>query len=451
MSATLSESSIAARLERLPMSPWHRKIRLIIGTATFFDAFDSVTIAFVLPALIGPWSLNPGQIGNLIAIGFIGQALGAFVVGMLAERIGRVPATMISIGIFCVMSLFCAFAQNYEQLFAGRFLQGLGLGAEIPIAAAYVNEIAKAKSRGKFFMLYESVFTAGVVAVSIAGAVVVPRFGYQWMFILGFIPALLLLPLRRLAPESPRWLASRGRLADADRILTKIEEEIARTHPLPPADTVNVAVRPHDRTRASELFQGIYLQRTIVTWILWFTTFLFSYGLIAWLPTIYRTVYKLSVQEALLYGIVSNVFALFMCVVCAFMIDWTGRRPWITIGLFVSSVPMFILWWLGLPSLAVVVTLAAFGSGIITSVGSVMVMYTPEMYPTRLRALGTSWATFWLRFSSVIGAYVVGQILPTYGTAGVFLLFGCLAVIGGVVCWAGGTETQGKVLEEVSP
>src|ERR1700730_859538 len=219
----LSEQSIAARIERLPQSPWHLRMRVIIGTATFFDAFDSVTIATVLPTLVALWNLSPQQVGWLIAIGFAGQAFGALFVGWLAERIGRIPSAVSSIAIFAVMSILCAMATSYDQLLWFRAMQGFGLGGEVPIAATYINEIAKSHKRGRFFLLYECVFLVGILVCSIVGAYVVPRFGYQWMFLMGGIPALLTIALRRWCPESPRWLASRGRLAEAGPVLARIE------------------------------------------------------------------------------------------------------------------------------------------------------------------------------------------------------------------------------------
>src|SRR3954468_4457786 len=113
--SAVSEQSIAARLERLPVSPWHVKMRVILGVATFFDAFDALSIAYVLPVLIGAWKIAPQQIGWLISIVFAGQAVGALLFGWLAERIGRVPVARMTIAIFAVMSLVCATADGYDQ------------------------------------------------------------------------------------------------------------------------------------------------------------------------------------------------------------------------------------------------------------------------------------------------------------------------------------------------
>ena len=446
-----SEQSIAARIERLPQSGWHTRMRLVVGMATFFDAFDSVAIAIALPVLIGAWHLVPQQVGGLISIGFAGQALGALMLGWLAERLGRVRAASISIAIFALMSLLCAAATSYNQLLVCRALQGFGLGGEVPIAATYINEICGARHRGRFFLLYECVFLFGLLACAALGAYIVPRFGYRWLFAIGGLPALLVLALRRWCPESPRWLASRGRMAEADRVLAGIERTIARTHRLPPPEPARIHASAHGQTRWQELFEGRYLRRTLVVWVLWFSSYLFTYGLITWMPTIYRTVYHVSVQASLLYTLVGNALALAGGIACALLIDRTGRKLWMTAAFLIGSAPVLILWQLGQSSLASVVVLVGLASAVITTVTITLYLYTPEIYPTRMRALGASWATFWPRFSSFAGATLVGSILPRYGIGGVFLLFACTGVLGGVVCWAGATETRGQVLEEISP
>src|SRR5580692_5643277 len=218
MSATQTIASMAspeevvARIERLPVSWWHVKTRIIIGTATFFDAFDSLAIASVLPALVPMWKLTPPQIGLLISSGFLGQLLGALFFGWIAERYGRITGMVWSIATFALMSLVCALAWNYESFFVFRLIQGFGLGGEVPIAAVYISELARSNVRGRFVMLYELIFPVGIVAASVLGLWVVPKLGWQYMFLVGGIPAVLVLFLRRVLPESPRWLASAGRL-----------------------------------------------------------------------------------------------------------------------------------------------------------------------------------------------------------------------------------------------
>ena len=135
----ISAQQIAARIERLPVSRWHTKMRLIIGTAWFFDGFDALTIAFVLPALIPMWKLGPEQIGLLIAAGYAGQAIGSVAAGWAAERYGRTRVMLWMLVIFTLGSFSCAAAWSLGSMMVLRFIQGLGLGGEIPIMHAYVD------------------------------------------------------------------------------------------------------------------------------------------------------------------------------------------------------------------------------------------------------------------------------------------------------------------------
>jgi putative MFS transporter len=447
----LSEMTIAARIERLPPSAWHVRMRLIIGMATFFDAFDLITIATILPTLISMWKLTPPQIGWLISVAFFGQALGAVGFGYLAERIGRVKVAIISIVIFSALSILCAFANSYDQLVWLRFFQGIGLGGEVPIAATYINEIAKSHKRGRFFLLYECVFLFGIAICSLVGAYVIPRFGYYWMFLIGGIPALITIPLRTYCPESPRWLASRGRLEEADKNLTEIENIIAQTHTLPPPDLSRVPPVQKSDTRWSELFSGRYRIRTLVVWVLWFCSYLLSYGIGTWLPTIYQRNFQASVQDALWINTIATVTVLIAGIICALLIDNVGRKRWMTWAFVVAALPLLWLGYLSTPTLFETAFFAVAGQATITTVTIILYLYTPELYPTRMRALGTSWATFWPRFASIAGASMVGYVLPAFGVSGVFIVFGCVALVGCVVCAAGGIETSEKVLEELSP
>jgi MFS transporter, putative metabolite:H+ symporter len=448
----ISAQSIAARLERLPVSTWHVKMRVILGTATFFDAFDALAIAYALPVLIPAFNIAPSAIGPLIGIGYAGQALGALFFGWLAERIGRVRTAQITIAIFGLMSLVCAAAGNYDQLFWFRFIQGFGLGGEVPIAAAYISEIARADRRGPFFLFYEIIFPVGLVAVALAGAYLVPRYGWQWLFVIGGLPALVTLAMQFYCPESPRWLAAKGRLAEADAALARIENEISRggTRPLPPPQVLGVAVESGG-TRWTELFAGRYRSRTIVVWALWFCSYLMSYGLATWLPTFYRAEFKASLQQSLNLSLMTAVAGLCGSLLCALLIDRLGRRAWFVGAFVLAGAMLLLLWAIGTADLARVVILTSISFMGIGSINLGLYLYTPEIYPTRMRALGSSWATFWLRTAGVIGPIMVGWLLPRFGVDVVFLAFGLFGTVGAVIAYAGVVESRLKVLEDLSP
>jgi putative MFS transporter len=452
MSTTVTPEQIAARIERLPLAPWHLKLRVIMGIALFFDAFDMLAIAYVLPVLIGMWKLAPSQIGLLISAGFAGQLVGAIFFGWLAERIGRINGAIWTIAIFSVMSVVCAFAWSFQSMLVFRFIQGLGLGGEVPIAAAYIGEIAKADKRGRFFLLYQVIFAIGLAGVAVAATWIVPHLGWQWMFYVGAVPAIIALILRRMLPESPRWLAARGRLDEADETMRAIEDEVTRgtEKTLAPLPT-NIPPISRERARFAELFSGSYARRTFAIWVMWFCSYLVTYGIAGWLPTVYRTVFKLPVQQALQYTMVTPVIGVVAALACAFFIDKTGRKAWFAVSFLLGSIPLFALG-LGAASTPFNVMILSTASWFfITTISLGLYLYSSEIYPTRVRALGTGTGTAWVRLASIIGPFVVGMILPASGLGGVFLLFAIAALVGGIITIAFGMETRGKTLEELSP
>jgi putative MFS transporter len=443
---------INARMERLPYTSLHVRARLIVGTATFFDAFDILSLTTALTVLIGMWHLKPQEIGYLISAGFAGQLIGAIGFGWLAERFGRIPTLTVMVALFGVMSLACAFAWSYNALLVMRVIQGIGLGGEVPVAAAYINEMSKARGRGRFFLLYELVFGVGLVAATLVSIWAVPHFGWQSMFVIGAVPALLVPFFGRYLPESPRWLAARGRLEEADRGVRAIEDLALREgHALAPIDPATIAAPKQIERRVSELFKGRYLPRTLMVWVIWFCTFFVSYGITVWMPALYRTVFHLSVTQALTYALGITLAGLVGNFVCAFVIDKLGRRVWFALTFCLGALPLALLWYLGVSSAVQLLVLASISYFLLGPNSIATYLYTPEIYPTRLRALGTGIASAWLRVASFVGPIIVGYLLAGGGIAAVFGTFALVSLVGGVVSWFFAVETTGQVLDEISP
>ena len=447
----LTSAAIVARLERLPITRFHIKARVIAGIATLFDGYDSLTIAYVLPVLVPLWHISPTQTGLMISAGSAGQLLGALLFGWLADRIGRIRALSLSIALFALMSLACATAWDYNSLFVFRFMQGIGLGGEVPVAAAYISEMAQARGRGFFFLIYEAIFGYGLFGAALAGVWFVPWLGWQSLFIIGALPAFVAMVMRRMLPESARWLADKGRLAEADTIVADIEAQAVRAgHYLPPPKLPAIGAPVHVTGSWAELFRGRYLRRTLVVWVMWFCSYFVSYGSSTWLPSLYRTVFKLDVSTSLTYGMITVGISLIGTTAVAFVIDRTGRRGWFVGAAIGAALPML---WLALhngfsPIVLLVCASVSFCCNGSNSV--VLYLYTAEIYPTRLRARGTSLATAWLRLGSAIGPLAVGLILAADGLGAVFWMFGTVALVGASVGLLS-IETRLRVLEEISP
>ena len=442
---------ILARLERIPVSPWHVRARLILGIATFFDGFDILTISFALPAFAQAWGMSPGAIGLVISSAFFGQLIGALGAGWAAERFGRLPVVTVAIASYALMSVACALAWNPASLIAFRFVQGLGLGAEVPIATTYVNEIAPAKVRGQFYVFYELIFVVGLLAAAIGGAIIVPRLGWQTMFYIGALPLLLAFVLMRVLPESPRWLVSRGRFGAADAAVREIEGAVVASGGTLPLPQAHVTVPAVEKADVRELFRGPYLRRTLCVWALWFCCFSTTYGLTSWLPTLYKTVFHLSLAQSLNYGVITQVVGICGSALLAILIDRAGRKPLLTIGFLAGGVALLALYFTGATTATSLLVFVSIGSFFMGAVAIGLNLYTPELYPTRVRALGSSIGGAWQRVAAGIGPNVVAGLLGAYGLRSVFVYFGVLALAGGVLTWAFAIETKGRTLEELAP
>src|SRR5581483_3586906 len=397
-------------------------------------AYTVLAIAFAMPSLVGEWKLTPAEVGVIISAGYIGQLFGAVIFGSLAEKFGRLKILMITIVLFVSMDIACLFAWSGFAMMAFRFLQGVGTGGEVPIASAYINEFIGAEKRGRFFLLYEVIFPVGLMFAGIAGFFLVPIYGWKAMFVVGLIPSILTIPLRYLMPESPRWLASKGRIAEASKVVKLLEDGatrrgmVLREPVMRPLNEKAVA-----RSDWRELFKGVYLKRTLTIWGLWVCVYSINNGLITWLPTLYRQVFHLPLQTSLAYGWIKSAVGVIASIICALMIDKVGRKPWYSAAFLLAVIPLVALTSLGATSAVQVLVLATIAYAILQTISFSLYMYSAELYPTRLRCVGTGLGSAWLRAGSAAGPMLVGFTVGDFGIRYVFSAFAAVALIGGIV------------------
>ena len=441
----ISAGQLLARLDNVPFTRWHMKARVVMGSATFFDAFGALSLAFALPVLNGLWHISLRQSGLLIGATYVGQLGGAILFSWIAERFGRVRSASIAVGIIAVMSLACALAQNFGALMACRMTQGIGIGGEMPVAAAYISELSPARRRGRFFLLYEMIFPIGLMATGQAGAWLVPLWGWQAMFLIGGIPCLVICVLLARLPESPRWLISQGRLGEAEEIVRQVEASAGRSPSM--AEEVRFDAR---KTRWSEVVSSAYRRRTFVVWALWFCAYFVSNTLNNWLPSLFNTVYRLDLRQSLRAASLTNVTQVLLLLICAFCIDRLGRRKW-TIACFIAGAMLLgTLGATGAHGVPGVIIGCTLSYGVLGSANAVLYLYTPEIYPTRMRVIGVGLATSWLRVASAVGPAIMGVMVAADGIGSVFLMFAGVSVAGALA--AGGMiETRGQRLEELAP
>jgi putative MFS transporter len=447
-----ANAELIARLERLPITPRLMLLRVIVGIATFFDAYTVLAIAFAMPQLVSEWKLTSTEVGMIISAGYVGQLFGAVLFGSLAEKIGRLKTLLVTIVLFVSMDMACLFAWSAASMMVFRFLQGVGTGGEVPVASAYINEFIGAEKRGRFFLLYEVIFPIGLMFAGMAGYFLVPIYGWKAMFIVGLIPSVLTIPLRWLMPESPRWLASKGRTAEADAVVKSLEDDATRRGVVLRAPVMRpLDSRATARSDWRELFKGIYLKRTFMVWGLWTCVYMINNGLITWLPTLYKQVFQLPLQTSLAYGWITSGVGVIASIVCALLIDKVGRKPWYATAFLVATVPLLTLTWLGATSATEVLILVTATYAVLQTIAFSLYLYSAELYPTRLRAVGTGFGSAWLRAGSSIGPIMVGWIVGDFGIRYVFTALAAVALVGGLTTLLFAIETKGRVLEELSP
>jgi len=435
------------------MARVHLLARLFIGCATFFDGFTSLAIAYALPELIREWSLSPTAAGSIISAGYLGQLFGALFFGWLAERAGRLRVLGFCVAIYAIMNIACIFSVDYQMLLIFRFIQGIGVGGEVPVAGTYINEFATAKHRGRFFLLYEILFQIGLLFCGVCGYLLVPLYGWRAMFVVGAIPILLIAPLRLLLPESPRWLISKGKLAQADKVISGIENSLKSRGVvlMAPVKIEGAILATTTVGKWSELFSPFYRGRTLMVWALWFSAYLVNNGLVTWLPSLYRGFFQLPLKTSLAYGFVPNIFGVASAFLVATYIDTVGRRRWYIYAFAAATALLVTLRILGATSAIEVLVFATLIYATIQTITLSLYLYTGELYPTRIRSIGCGVGSACLRLGSSISPLIVGFIVSEYSISWVFLFFAVVSAFGVTVCWFFAIETKGMVLETLSP
>lgn len=450
---------LVARLERLPFSRFHARLMALLGVGTFFDAFDTLAIASALTLIFTTLHISLAEAGLLGGIAYIGEFFGAIIFGVLSERIGRKWSFLISLAFFGLMSLISAFAWNFQSLFWMRFLEGLGLGGEVPVAGALFNEFVQGSRRGRYVLFYEALFPWGLFLTPLISIGLVsafgPAMGWRCLFgIGGVVPLAWTVVGAFLMPESVRWLVDKGRLDQAARVVGEMERAFERQGGSLPEVTVAVRadVRP---TRFGELFSPSYIRRTALVWILWFMTYFVTYGFQVWLPSLYVRIGHLPPTRGLFLTAVTSALSVVVAYISAVLIDNVGRRL-----LFLAAFTLIaigsLLGFVEVSSFHLTTWVALFVAGIVMQVGySVCSMsvytYTPELYPTRMRGWGTAAGSSMNRLASFLAPVLVGLVLSAHGgIAPVFLMFAMAGVIGFVGMLTLGIETKGRPLEELA-
>lgn len=445
-------ANAAARLERLPFSSYHRLLFIVIALAFFFDSVDLGTMTFVLGSIKSEFGLTTVMAGLVASASFFGMVAGAAVAGLLADRFGRRPVFQWSMVLWGVASYLCSTAHNVDALIVYRVILGIGMGMEFPVAQALLSEFVPTASRGRLIALMDGFWPLGFITSGVVSYFVLPSFGWRTVFALLAIPAVFVLIVRRIVPESPRWLEHRGRLREAQSILSSIEAKVMRACGISVLPAPVVAANPptglktHSAFR--EIWSGVYRTRTIMVWILWFFALLGFYGLTSWLGALMQQS-GLAVAKSVLYTVWISLAGIpgFLC--AAWLVERWGRKPTCVASLVGGAVMAYVYGQTALHggSVALVICAGLAMQFFLFGMWAALYTYTPELYGTGARATGSGFASAIGRIGSLIGPYAVGVVLPTFGQGGVFTLGACSFTLAAIAVAAMGIETKGLALE----
>lgn len=438
---------ILERLEKLPVGTFQYKLLLVTGLGWLFDSMDTGIISFILPILAKEWNLTPAQMGWIGSMGLIGMALGAVLAGTFADRIGRKKVFTITVLLYSLATGMCAVAWSYESLLFFRFLVGFGLGGELPVAATLMSEYAPSHLRGRFIVLLESFWGIGWLVAACISYLVIPAFGWKIAFVIGTLPALYVFLIRLHMPESIRYLLSKGRVDEAKEIIRSLEAKL-KVESRPFASELSEAEKEQPKEQGfSVLWTSPYRLRTIMLWLAWFGIVFSYYGIFMWLPSI---VYAqgFAVVKTFEYVLIMTLAQLPGYYAAAWLVEVIGRKYTLSLFLLLSGVCSFFFGNAG--DAATLLLWGAAMSFFNLGAWGVIYTYTPEMYPTAIRALGSGWAAGFGRIGGMIAPMLVGVMLGQgFGMHTVFLMFASVFVMISAVVISLGKESRQKTLEEV--
>ena len=427
MSQAIQAVNAGPRLDRLPISRFHTNVLLLIGCGALLDAFDVYLAAGVLAATLKEGFSTLQSNALFMSITFFGMLIGAGVAGYVGDRFGRRYSYQVNLAIFGSASLLACFAPNMEVLIFFRFIMGIGMGAELVVAAGTLLEFIPPKYRGRWIALLGLMINSGFLLANGIGYFVIPGLGWRWMFGIAGIGALVIWILRKRMPESPRWLEAVGRSEEAEATLAKIEADVtARTGVLPPF-TPSPALEVR-KTSFSELFSKKMFWRSVVGTYACMAILVSVYGFVAWLPTFFVK-QGLTVVQSLGFTTLMSFGAPTGAVVGFLLGDRLPRRTALIIFCAIAICLGLIY-----PNMHAPVEVTTVGFLLVTAIYTLVTItlygYIPELFPTQYRLRGTGMTNMAGRAISIATPYLAISLFDRFGLTGVLtMVIGALSLL----------------------
>ncbi|MBZ5700973.1 MAG: MFS transporter [Acidobacteriia bacterium] len=411
----------------------------------FFDGFDVYVAATVLGATLKSGFSTLALNAQFVSVTFLGMMLGSFLTGFLGDRFGRRFTYQANLAIFGLASLASAFAPSMHVLILLRGIMGLGLGAEIVVGFSTLTEFVPPQARGRWLGALSVTVVSSLPISALAATLIIPRFGWRTMFVLGGLGALIVWYLRKSLPESPRWLESVGKHAEADAILQAIEREVSLQHgPLPPP--APFASAPPSRSLAS-LLSPVLFPRMLVGAVTLIVANTLVYGFVTWLPTFFVREGR-SIATSFGYSLIMSIGAPVGSSIGAFTADSWGRRPTIIgaslLTILLGGIYPFIRDPVLLPLVGFLLMIPIY-----VLVTLLFAIYIPELFPTEVRLRATGICNTFGRGSTIVTPFLVVALLRSHGVGGVLSIMIGFLIVQIVVVFLFGIEPRKRRLEEM--
>lgn len=445
---TTSLQNLTARLDRLPGSRFHTKVLVIAALSLFFDTLDTVVTGFVLADLRVHWGFGPKEIGIVSAIGLLGYMLGSFCAGFAADRFGRKKTILYTLLLYSAFSAARGFSNDLVTFSILNFFTWIFVGAESSTVPPYLAELWPSRIRGKLNGWMMGFFALGLAAPPIWALYLIPTVGWRWTLFLTAPFAILGAMMRSRLPESPRWLVTVGRVEEADRVVSDIEREVEKEKgPLPAVPASALPASSGTRLPASAIVSRQFLPTTLMLWAAWFAQYGVLYTFLTVLPTI-LAIEGYPIVKSFQFSVV--IFSAFVpaYILGGYVVEWLDRK-YAALAAYTCTALFGTLF--GMASdptmLMVYGGLTAFSLGI----GATFVYtYTPELYPTDIRATG-------MGICSAVGRVGAIMLLLSFAVFSVlqsklmlFLISDVMLAVAFVAVLIFGRSTRGKSLEASS-